>query len=312
MLTLLAHGNDEQKDKYLKPLINGDVRICFSMTEQAAGADATGMRTTAVQDGAEWVINGEKWFTSMARISHLALVMARTDPEAPRHLQYSTFMVDCPTPGSRWCATSRLWVRRCSTTTPTPNRGGHAEVRIENLRVPAANLVGGRGQGFAMGQHRLGYGRLRHGMLSIAKAQAALDLAVGRAIERSTFGERLADRQGIQWMLASCAEKLYLSRLMVLHIAYKMENGLDLGQENSIAKTYIAHMLHEVIDTAIQLHGALGITTDLPLAEWYAEVRAQRLFDGPDEVHKWGMGCNVVKAFERDGTTASAVGGDLL
>jgi acyl-CoA dehydrogenase len=163
-----------------------------------------------------------------------------------------------------------------------------------------------------MGQHRLGYGRLRHGMWSIAKAQAALDMATARAIERRTFGERVADRQGVQWMLADCAEQLYVTRLMVLHIAYCMERGLDLRQANSIAKNYIAHMLHNVIDTALQIHGSLGFTHDTPLAHWYTEVRAQRLVDGPDEVHRWIVGRNVVKAFERDGTTAAAAGGDLF
>ena len=123
---------------------------------------------------------------------------------------------------------------------------------------------------------------------------------------------RLADRQGIQWMLADCAEKLYATRLMILHLADKMERGLDLRQENSIAKTYIAHMLCDVIDTAIQIHGSLGYTTDLPLAGWLTEARANRLVDGPDEVHRWTVGRNVVRAYERDGSTAAATGGDLF
>lgn len=163
-----------------------------------------------------------------------------------------------------------------------------------------------------MGQHRLGYGRLRHGMWSVARAQAALDMAAKRAVDRETFGQRLADRQGVQWMLADCAEKLYITRLLVLHIAYKMERGLDLRQENSIAKNYIARMLEEVIDTAIQLHGSLGYTLDTPLAGWAAHVRSQRLVDGPDEVHRWTVGRSVIRAFERDGTTAAAAGGDLF
>ena len=163
-----------------------------------------------------------------------------------------------------------------------------------------------------MGQHRLGYGRLRHGMWSVAKAQAALDMATKRVIERETFGSRVADRQGVQWMLADCASKLWVTRLMILHIAYKMERGLDLRQENSMAKNYIAHMLHDVIDTAIQLHGSLGYTHDLPLAAWLSEARANRIVDGPDEVHKWTVGRNVIKAYEKFGTTASASGGDLF
>jgi acyl-CoA dehydrogenase len=189
---------------------------------------------------------------------------------------------------------------------------GHAEVRIEDLEVPAKNVLGGLGNGFGMGQHRLGYGRLRHGMWSIAKAQAALDLATKRAIERTTFGQRVADRQGIDWMLSECAEKLYITRLMVLHLAWKMEQGKDLRIENSIAKTYIANMLCDVIDTAIQIHGALGLTHDLPLASWYSHARANRIIDGPDEVHRWTVGRSVVKAYERDGTTRAVAGGDLF
>ena len=312
MVTLIEHGTDEQKEKYLRPLVDGDIRICFSMTERAAGADATAMRTTAVRRGDDWVLNGEKWFSSSASISQLALVMAKTDPEAPRHQQFSTFLVELPDPAYRIVRDIPTLGEALTPNCPGELRGGHAEVRIEDLVVPHANILGGQGRGFAMGQHRLGYGRLRHGMWSIAKAQHALDLAVAHASQRVTFGERVADRQGVQWMLADCAEKLYITRLMVLHIAYKMEHGLDLRQENSIAKNYIAHMLHDVIDTAIQLHGALGFTTDTPLAEWYAEARAQRLVDGPDEVHKWRVGATVVKTFEQHGTTAPATGGDLF
>jgi acyl-CoA dehydrogenase len=312
MLTLIEHGTQRQKEKYLEPLVNGEIRICFSMTERAAGSDATGMRTTAVRDGDHWVLNGEKWFASSASISQLALVMARTDPDAPRHEQFTTFLVELPDPGYQIVRDIPVMGEHAKARYEDEATGGHAEVRIENLVVPDENVLGGVGQGFAMGQHRLGYGRLRHGMWSVAKAQAALDMAAARAIERETFGRRLADRQGIQWMLAECAERIYVTRLMILHLAYKMERGLDLRQENSIAKNYIAHMLHHVIDTAIQIHGSLGYTLDTPLAQWYTEVRAQRLVDGPDEVHRWRVGRTVVTAYERDGTTASATGGDLF
>lgn len=312
MLTLAEHGTEEQKAKYLVPLVNGDIRICFSMTEKAAGADATGMQTTAVKEGDRWILNGEKWFSSGATISQLALVMAKTDPDAARHQQFTTFLVELPDPGYEIVRNIPVMGEEHEPRYQGEVTMGHAEVRIRDLAVPEANILGGLGQGFRMGQHRLGYGRLRHGMWSVAKAQAALDMATQRALERETFGERLADRQGIQWMLAECAEKLYLTRLMILHIAYKMENGLDLRQENSIAKTYIAHMLCDVIDTAVQIHGSLGYTHDLPLAAWLAEARGNRIVDGPDEVHRWIVGRNVVKAFERDGTTAAATGGDLF
>ncbi|MGH2610568.1 MAG: acyl-CoA dehydrogenase family protein, partial [Tepidiformaceae bacterium] len=197
ILTLHAHGTDFQKEKFLKPLTNGDLRVCFSMTERAAGADATGMQTRAVRDGDNWILNGEKWFSSAASVADLAMIMAKTNPDAPRHQQFSTFLVELPNPGYQI-------VRNIPTMADVGGReggGGHGEIIIKDLVVPHANLVGGEGNGFAMGQHRLGYGRLRHGMHNIGMAQRALDMATKRVIERSTFGRPLAERQGVQWML---------------------------------------------------------------------------------------------------------------
>ncbi len=311
MMTLLTYGTDYQKEKFLKPLLNGEKRICYSMTEKAAGADATGMRTTAVKDGNEnYVLNGEKWFSSSASVADIALVMARTDPDAPRHQQFSTFIVELPNPGYRIVRD----IETMAADGPLSHvlSGGHSEVEIKNLVIPAANLLGGEGNGFKMGQHRLAYGRLRHGMHNVSMAQRALDLAVAHVTSRSTFGQKLSERQGVQFMLADCAQDIYIARLMLLHIAYKAEKGMDLRQENGIAKVYLANMVHRVVDTAIQLHGALGYSTDTPLARWYTQIRSQRLVDGPDEVHRWTTGRNVIKAFERDGTTAAAVGGDLI
>ena len=310
MLTLIEHGTDEQKEKYLKPLLNGEKRICYSMTEKAAGADATGMQTSAVLDGDEWVLNGEKWFSSSASVADIALVMAKTDPDAPRHERYSTFLVELPNPGYQI-------LRNIETMQPHTELGlklggSHSEIRIDNLRVPRDSILGGRGQGFNMGQHRLAYGRLRHGMHNVAMAQRALDLAAAHVVKRETFGERLADRQGVRWMLADCAAEIYKARLMLLHVAYKAERGMDLRQENGIAKVFLANMVHQVVDTALQLHGALGYSHDTPLARWYTGIRSQRLVDGPDEVHRWRTGANVVRAFEKYGTTASACGGELF
>ena len=311
ILTLLAHGTEFQKEKYLKPLLNGEKRVCYSMTEKASGADATGMQTRAVKDGNEnYVLNGEKWFSSAASAADLALVMAMTDPDAPRHQRYSTFIVELPNPG--------YIIKRDIPTMAAEGPlshimgGGHAEIDIKDLVVPAENLLGGEGNGFNMGQHRLAYGRLRHGMHNVAMAQRALDMAVAHITKRETFGRKLSERQGVQWMIADCASELYMARLMLLHIAYKAEKGLDLRQENSIAKVFLAHMVHKVVDTAIQLHGALGYSRDTPLAAWYTHIRSQRLVDGPDEVHRWTVGRNVIKAYQQFGTTASAAGGDLL
>jgi len=310
MLTLLEHGTDLQKEKFLKPLLNGEKRICYSMTERAAGADATGMQTSAVLDGDNWVLNGEKWFSSSASVADIAVVMAKTDPDAGRHHQFSTFIVELPNPGYEI-------IRNIETMHPHTEvglkRGGsHSEIKIDNLIVPRENLLGGQGRGFDMGQHRLAYGRLRHGMHNVAMAQRALDLATAHVIDRSTFGKPLADRQGVRWMLADCAAEIYKARLMLLHIAYKAERGEDLRAENGIAKVFLAHMVHQVVDTAIQLHGALGYSQDTPLANWYTAIRSQRLVDGPDEVHRWRTGKNVIEAYKKHGTTASACGGELL
>jgi acyl-CoA dehydrogenase len=310
-MTLLAHGTEYQKEKFLKPLLNGEKRICYSMTEKAAGADATGMRTTAVKDGNEnYILNGEKWFSSAASVADIALVMARTDPDAPRHQQFSTFIVELPNPGYRIVRD----IETMAAEGPLSHilGGGHSEIEIKDLVVPAENLLGGEGNGFNMGQHRLAYGRLRHGMHNVSMAQRALDLAVAHVTQRTTFGKPLHERQGVQFMLADCAQDIYIARLMLLHIAYKAEKGLDLRQENGIAKVFLANMVHRVVDTAIQLHGALGYSMDTPLARWYTHIRSQRLVDGPDEVHRWTTGRNVIKAFQQHGTTASAVGGDLI
>ncbi|MCC6918612.1 MAG: acyl-CoA dehydrogenase family protein [Alphaproteobacteria bacterium] len=311
IMTLIAHGSEFQKEKYLKPLLNGEKRICYSMTEKASGADATGMQTRAEKKGnSTYVLNGEKWFSSAASVADIALVMAKTNPDAPRHQQFSTFLVELPNPGYR--IVRDIETMAAHTEIGDIMGGGHSEVRIENLEVPAENLLGGEGNGFNMGQHRLAYGRLRHGMHNVAMAQRALDLAVEYITKRETFGKKVADRQGVQWMIAECASQLYIARLMLMHIAYKAEKGLDLRQENGIAKVFLANMVHKVVDTAIQLHGALGYSMDTPLARWYTGIRAQRLVDGPDEVHKWTTGRNVIKAFQKYGTTASAAGGDLL
>jgi acyl-CoA dehydrogenase len=311
IMTILAHGTEYQKEKFLKPLLNGEKRICFSMTEKASGADATGMQTRAVKDGNEnYILNGEKWFSSSASVANMALVMAMTDPDAPRHKRYSTFIVELPNPGYK--------IKRNIPTMALEGPlshimgGGHAEIEIKDLEIPAENLLGGEGNGFNMGQHRLAYGRLRHGMHNVAMAQRALDMATDRVTSRETFGRPLADRQVVQFMLAECATQLYIGRLMLMHIAYKAEKGLDLRQENHMAKVYLANMVHHVVDTAIQLHGSLGYSQDTPLARWYTQIRSQRLVDGPDEVHRWTVGRNVIKAFREHGTTASMAGGDLI
>jgi len=311
MLSLLQLGTEDQKERFLGPLLNGDKRICYSMTEkEPGGADATGLQTKAELDGDHYVLNGEKWFSSSASVADIAVVIAKTDPEADRHRQFSAFIVELPNPGYQIVRNIDTMGHHDEISDALGHT--HAEVKIDNLLVPAENILGGRGGGFDMGQHRLAYGRLRHGMHNVARAQRALDMATEHVLSRSSFGVRVADRQGVQWMLAECASELYMARLVLLHIAYKAEKGMDIRHENGIAKVFLANMVHKVVDTALQLHGALGYSRDTPLADWYTAIRSQRLVDGPDEVHKWRTGRNLIKTFERDGTTAAACGGDLL
>jgi acyl-CoA dehydrogenase len=257
----------------------------------------------ATRAGDHYVLNGRKTFISLGPQAKLLLVNARTGKSAGPLEGTSTFLVPGDTPGFTLARIHDKVGFRMHL---------QGEVAFDNVKVPAENLLGGEGNGFNMGQHRLAYGRLRHGMHNVSMAQRALDLAVAHVTSRETFGKKLSERQGVQFMLADCAQDIYIARLMLLHIAYKAEKGMDLRQENGIAKVYLANMVHRVVDTAIQLHGALGYSMDTPLARWYTHIRSQRLVDGPDEVHRWTTGRNVIKAFERDGTTAAAVGGDLL
>jgi acyl-CoA dehydrogenase len=304
MHTLLHFGTPEQKERYLRPLVAGECRSCFCMTEpEVAGSDPTGIQTTAVLDGDHWVIHGHKWFSSGAHGARFAIVIAKTDPEAqPPQARNSAFLVDCDTPGFRI-------VRDVET---LAGKANHPEVRLEDVRVPAANLFGGRGQGHRLGQVRLGPARLAHCMRWIGQAERALELLVARALSRKLHGGVLADKQGIQWMMSQCALEIYQGKLMVLHAAYLIERGAPFRQEVSMAKLHVANTLWRVIDRAIQVHGALGYSTDTPLEGMLRHARAARFADGADEVHLSVIAENVIEAFRLDGSTRRATGLDLL
>jgi acyl-CoA dehydrogenase len=289
MHTLLHHASDEQKERYLRPLAAGEVRSCFALTEpEVAGSDPTGIRTAAVKEGDHWVLNGHKWFISGARGATFAIVIAKTDPDAdPPQARNTAFLVDCDTPG---------WeiVRDIET---MAGHGNHCEIRLTNCVVPAANLLAGRGQGHRLGQARLGPARLAHCMRWIGTAEVALEMMVKRATERVLHGSVLADKQAIQWMVAESAMELYSAKLMVLHAAYLIEKGLPFRQEVSMAKHHVANTLWRVVDRAIQVHGALGVSDDTPLARMWRELRMLRLADGPDEVHKQVIARRELKRF---------------
>jgi acyl-CoA dehydrogenase len=300
MHTLLHWATDEQKEKYLKPLCNGMSRSCFAMTEpEVAGSDPTLIQTRAVLDGDEWVINGHKWFISGATGARFAILIARTEdnPEIPQ-AGNSAFLVDLPSPG---------WeiVRDISTMS---GRHNHAEIRIENLRVPRENMLGKRGQGHLLGQARLGPARLAHCMRWIGQTEIALDMMVKRSLERFAHGSLLADKQGNQWMIADSAIELYQGKLMVLHAAYKIDRGEDFKSEVSMAKHFVANTLNRVIDRAIQVHGALGYSMDTPLAKMMQQARWARFADGADEVHQWRIAQRTIDAYKRDGSTRAATG----
>jgi acyl-CoA dehydrogenase len=302
MHLLLHAGTEQQKERYLRPLADGQTRSCFAMTERAAGSDPTMLGTRAAPDGGGWVIDGEKWFISGAAGAAFAIVVAATDPEAEgRYARHSLFLVDANNPG--WRVVREIPVMG------THGPGGHCEVVLEGCRVEADAMLGERGAGLALAQARLGPARLAHAMRWIGVAQRAVDLAAARALEREAFGKRLAELQAVQWMLADSAIQLYAARLMVLHAAYKIERGLDFRQEVAIVKVFVSEALGDIVDRAIQIHGSLGYSGDLPLERFYRDARAARIYDGPSEVHRMVIARNLLRAAAETGTTRSALGG---
>lgn len=300
MHTLLHWATPAQKEKYLRPLCDGTIRSCFAMTEpEVAGSDPTLIETRAVKHGDDWIVNGHKWFISGARGAKFAILIARTedDPEIAQ-AGNSAFIVDLPSAG---------WeiVRDVETMSGAHN---HCEIRIENLRLPNDALLGGRGQGHLLGQARLGPARLAHCMRWIGQAETALEMMVERSLHRFAHGSLLAEKQGIQWMIADSTMELYQSKLMVLHAAYKIDRGLDFKSEVSMAKHFVANALNRIIDRAIQVHGALGYSTDTPLAKMATQARWARFADGADEVHQWRIAERTIQSWVRTGALKAATG----
>jgi len=302
MHTLLHWATDEQKEKYLRPLLDGRSSSCFAMTEpEVAGSDPTLIRTTAVPDGDEWVINGHKWFISGARRARFAILVARTEDQVPVGSVGATtaFLVDLPSEG--WNDVREVATMHGST--------GHSEIVITDLRVPDSQVLGGRGNGHRLGQYRLGPARLAHCMRWIAQAEQALDMMVDRSLKRYSHGSMLAEKQGIQWMVAESAIELYQCKLMVLHAAYKIDRGEDFRTEVSMAKHFVANSLNRIIDRSIQVHGALGYSTDTPLANMFQHARWARFADGADEIHLMRIAQRTIAAYSDTGSTSSATGG---
>ncbi len=297
---LLAIGaNDEQKERWLRPLLDGKLRSAFSMTEpEVAGSDPTLIRTRAVLDGDEYVVSGHKWFTSNGSKSDFLIVMVVTNPDVHAYQGCSMIVVPTDTPGVRILRD----VPNMHHPYPHPGRrvpGGHAEIRYEDVRVPAANLIGRPGDGFLLAQKRLGPGRLHHAMRWIGQARRAFDMLCERALSRYAHGSLLADKQMIQDFVAESLIDIESARLLCLNAAWKMDQVGSSKARTEIAmiKVYGTRMLFNVIDRAIQVHGALGYTTDLPLEEMYRTARASRLVDGADEVHKVTIARQTLKGY---------------
>jgi acyl-CoA dehydrogenase len=295
---LALAGTEEQKDRWLHPLLNGDLRSAFSMTEpETAGSDPTLLRTRAKKDGDGWVISGHKWFSSHASIADFLIVMAVTDPDARPHQRASMFIVPADAPGVR--------IVRDVATMEHPadvygQLGGHAEVFYDDVRVGPDGLLGAEGAGFLIAQQRLGPGRIHHCMRWIGMAQRAFDMLCERATYRVSHGSLLGEKQSVQNFIADSAAELHAARLMTLHAAWVMDTqGASAARrEISMIKFFGAKVLHDVIDRAIQVHGALGYSTDLPLERMYRFARAARIYDGADEVHKQTLARLVLRGYD--------------
>jgi acyl-CoA dehydrogenase len=289
---LAEFGTDAQKKQWLEPLLAGDIRSCFSMTEpEVAGSDPTLLRTRAKRDGDSWVINGHKWFTSGAVGASVAIVMAVTDPDAAPHLRASMILVSVDAPGFDL-------VRPVSVMGHTGG-GGHCEIRYDDCRVPASSLLGPEGAGFLIAQARLGPGRIHHCMRAIGAAERALEMMCRRANTRIAFGEPLGQKQFVQEFIATSRMEIDQARLLTLYAAWKMDTvgKKEARQEISMIKVVAANVVMQVLDRAIQVHGALGVSDDTPLALMWRSLRMLRLADGPDEVHKQVIARRELKRF---------------
>jgi alkylation response protein AidB-like acyl-CoA dehydrogenase len=277
-IMLHLFGTRAQQKRWLEPLVAGEIYPSVGLTEpEVAGSDPTLMQTTARLEGGEWVIDGHKWFTSGANRAAFTTVFAITEPDADRHAKFSAILVPTDTPGYEI-------VRVIPTMGHTG--GNHCEVRLRGVRVPQENLLGPRGAGFVIAQKRLGPGRIFHCMRWLGQAQRAFELMCERASSRFAHGSLLAEKGEIQRYVAESAAEIQAARLMTLDAARALDEGGEARVEISLIKFWGARVLHDVIDRAIQVHGALGVTADTPLERMYREARYARIYDGPDEVHR--------------------------
>jgi acyl-CoA dehydrogenase len=286
MEVLHQFATDEQKDRWLRPLLEGEIRSAFAMTEpDVASSDATNISLRIERDGEEYVLNGRKWWTSGALHPHcrIMIVMGKTKPDGPRHSQQSQILVPLDTPG--------VTLVRGLPVFGYQDQEGHAEVAFEDVRVPAANMIAGEGDGFMIAQARLGPGRIHHCMRSLGAAERALEAMCRRAVSRVTFGQPIASRGNVQDWIAESRIEIEMARLLVIKAAWLMDTVGNRHARTEIAAIKVAapNIALKVIDRAIQVHGGAGVSDDFTLAWAYAHLRTLRLADGPDEVHKMSI-----------------------
>ncbi len=291
---LIMHGTEAQKQRWLKPLASGQIRSCFGMTDKGtAGSNPTLLDAPAVKDGDDYVINAHKWFTSSADGAAFCIVMAVTNPEAALHSRASMIIVPLDTPGFDFVRNIPVMGE------PGGGWFSHAEIRLNNVRVPQSNRLGEEGAGFALAQQRLGPGRIHHCMRWMGICQRALELMKSRANEREIKpGEVLADTQIVKQWMAECTTEFTAARALILQTAWTIEErGFAEARDMvSMIKFHAANVTQRILDTALQLHGGLGMTDDTPIAYWWRHERAARIFDGPDEVHKLSLGKRLLRA----------------
>ena len=285
-------GTPEQKERFLRPLVAGEVRSFFSMTEpEVSGSDPTTLQGRAVRDGDEWVIDAHKWFSSGADGAAFAIVMAVTDPDAKPHRRASMILVPADTRG--------VDVGRSVPVLGHAGRGWgtHCEVRYTGVRVPAANVLGEVGDGFRLAQKRLGPGRIHHVMRWLGQMQRAFELMCSYALEREAFGGPLAEKQTVQNWIADSAAEIQACRLLTMDAARKIDEGSEARVEVSLLKFFAARALNDVVDRAVQVHGARGLTDETPLGTMLLLARGGRIYDGPDEVHRMVVARRILKSF---------------
>jgi acyl-CoA dehydrogenase len=279
---ILFHANEEQRRRYLLPTIEGERRSCFAITEPGAGSDAKNIRTSAVQDGSDWLITGEKTFITGGNEADFTMVFAVTDKEKGANGGVTCFLVD----------RDMGWK---SEPIPTMGEWGPAALVFDNVRVPQENILGEVGRGFELAMQWIGRGRYLLPARALGACERLVEMAVEQAKTRVTFGEPIANRQAIQWMLADSAVEIEALRWLVLHAAWQVDSGLDSRQAQSMAKLYGGVKANEIVDRVLQIHGGMGYTRELPVERWYRELRLLRIYEGTDEIQRRTIARNLLR-----------------